>query len=276
MADFSILWLRVASALYILGVAHSALVLLRRSTRLFPVAMGAFIAGLVLHMVSIVERGIVTGHLPINQFFETASLCGFLMGLVFLVIYWRYRFADLAVGIFPLVFFLTHAASLEVPVSPWSNSGVRGAWLGLHVLLILLAYASMLITALASIFYLVQERHLKTKNISSWASRLPPLGTLDTLISRSMAIGFVFITLGVLAGSTWAFVESGTRWIGEERIAVAFVTWAAYLVMVFLRSTAGWRGRKAALMSLTVLGFSAITWAAHVGLKPLLSAGGDH
>jgi hypothetical protein len=37
--------------------------------------------------------------------------------------------------------------------------------------------------------------------------------------------------------------------------------------MVFLRTSAGWRGRKAAVMSLAVLGFSALTWAAHVGLK---------
>ena len=283
MADFSILWLRVASALYLLGVVHSAIVLLRRSNNLFPYAFGAFAAGLVVHLVSIVERGIATHQLPLSQFFETASACGFLTGLVFVLIYWRYRFADLAVGIFPLVFFLTHAASLESPVTTWTSSGVRSAWLGTHVLLILLAYASMLITALASLFYLVQERSLKSKHgskpgaapvVSSWANRLPPLGTLDSLVSRSMAIGFVFITLGVVAGSTWAFIESGTKWIGEERVAFAFLTWAAYLVMVFLRGTAGWRGRKAAVMSLVVLGFSAATWVAHVGLQPLLTGPG--
>jgi hypothetical protein len=31
--------------------------------------------------------------------------------------------------------------------------------------------------------------------------------------------------------------------------------------------TAGWRGRKAAVMALSVLGFSMLTWAAHVGLR---------
>jgi hypothetical protein len=40
--------------------------------------------------------------------------------------------------------------------------------------------------------------------------------------------------------------------------------------MVCLRVTAGWRGRKAAIMALTVVGFSAVTWAAHARLGSLL------
>jgi hypothetical protein len=40
--------------------------------------------------------------------------------------------------------------------------------------------------------------------------------------------------------------------------------------MMFLRTTAGWRGRKAAIMTVTVLGFSAITWAAHSQLGAIL------
>ena len=40
--------------------------------------------------------------------------------------------------------------------------------------------------------------------------------------------------------------------------------------MVFLRVTAGWRGRKAAVMAVTVLGCSALTWAAHARLGSML------
>jgi hypothetical protein len=40
--------------------------------------------------------------------------------------------------------------------------------------------------------------------------------------------------------------------------------------MVCLRVTAGWRGRKAAIMTVTVVGFSALTWAAHARLGALL------
>jgi hypothetical protein len=40
--------------------------------------------------------------------------------------------------------------------------------------------------------------------------------------------------------------------------------------MVFLRMSAGWRGRKAAVLAIAVLACSAATWAAHVGLRSLL------
>ena len=66
-----------------------------------------------------------------------------------------------------------------------------------------------------------------------------------------------------VAASTWAFIEHKTAWISQPNIAISFFTWGTYLVLVFLRTTAGWRGRKAAIMTVAVLGFSAITWVAH-------------
>ena len=48
---------------------------------------------------------------------------------------------------------------------------------------------------------------MKSKKPRKFYYRLPPLGTLDDLISRSMALGFVLITLAIIAGTTWAFIE---------------------------------------------------------------------
>ena len=79
------------------------------------------------------------------------------------------------------------------------------------------------------------------------------------------------VTLAVIVGTIWAFIETGTRWVGEAKITISFVTWGFYLLMLFLRVSAGWRGRKAAVLALVVVGFAAATWAAHVGLRPLLA-----
>ena len=66
-------------------------------------------------------------------------------------------------------------------------------------------------------------------------------------------------------------MESGTRWIGEGRIHISLFTWAFYLAVVLLRSSAGWRGRRAAFLAFYVLLFSTLTWVSHTGLRPLLS-----
>jgi ABC-type transport system involved in cytochrome c biogenesis permease subunit len=271
MRDSSTLWLRIAACLFIPGVVQALLTLFRRNERSFGPAFAAFTVGAVLEMVAITERGFAENRLPLNNFFESMAVCALLIAAAFLFVYWRYQFQSLGIFIFPLVFVMTLIAGFEQPVGPWTSAGVRGAWLAVHVLLILTGYAALLVTALASVFYLVQERQLKYKRPGKWFERLPALGTLDTIITRAMAVGFVFITLGVVTASSWAYVELGTRWVGQTQIAFSFLTWGFYLVMVFLRNSAGWRGRKAAYMALTVLCCSALTWVAHVGLRPVVT-----
>lgn len=274
----SVIWLRLAAVLYLAGLIQAILVLLRRGESLFPLTLQLFQIGVVLHAVAIVEHSVALRHLAANNFFETASLCAFLFAVVYLFVERRYRFAGLSLFAFPLIALLTMAAAMGTPVSSWSDPRVRNMWLLTHILLVLVGYSCLLVSAGAAVFYLLQERRIKRRAPKSAAGflsriagdRLPPLETLDRLITWTMSIGFVSITLAVIAGSTWAFIETGTHWIKEAKIAVSLVTWAFYLIMVFLRVSAGWRGRRAAILSLTVLGFAALTWAAHVGLRPLI------
>jgi ABC-type uncharacterized transport system permease subunit len=270
MAEMSVIWLRVAAALYSLGLLHAILTLVRRREQLFRVALGAFGLGAVFHLVSIVEEGVSSHHCPINNFYETLSMCAFLVVLLYLGAHWRYRLESLSVLIFPLVFVMVLVATMGNPVGAWSSQVVRKTWLTTHIVLILLGYAALLLTAGASILYLFQERELKSKKPHNFYYRLPPLGTLDDLISKSMAVGFVLMTLAVIAASTWAFIEHRRAWIAQPSIAISFFTWGTYMALVFLRTAAGWRGRKAAIMTVTVLGLSALTWVAHVRLGTIL------
>jgi ABC-type uncharacterized transport system permease subunit len=271
MVDTSIFWLRAAACLYAIGLLHSMLAIIGRSQTVYPFARAAFRVGVVLHAVALVDLSRAYGRLPLENFYETLSLCGFLIALVFLFIESRFHFAGTAVAMFPVVFLMTLVATLERPVATWPNDGVRDTWLIVHILLVLAGYAALLLTATASVFYLIQERRLKNKRSSSWLEKLPPLATLDNVISASMGLGFVLLTLGVIFAITWASTESGARWISDPKILLSFLTWALCLLMIVLRASAGWRGRKAAVMALTVLGCAALTWVAHIGLRPVLA-----
>jgi ABC-type uncharacterized transport system permease subunit len=269
MGEMSVIWLRVAAALYSVGLLHAILTLVRKKEHLFRIALGAFALGAVFHFVSIIEEGIVNNRCPITNFYETLSMCAFLIVVLYLFVHWRYKLESLSVFIFPLIFVMAMVATMGNPVSAWSSPIVRNTWLTVHIVLVLLGIAALLLTAAASLLYLFQERELKTKKPRKFYYRLPALGTLDDLISKSMAMGFVLMTLGVIAGSTWGFIELKTAWISQPKIAISFFTWGIYMALVLLRTTAGWRGRKAAIMTVTVLGFSALTWAAHARLGAL-------
>jgi len=270
MAEMSVIWLRVAAALYSLGLLHAILTLVRRREHLFRVALGAFAFGSVFHFVSIVEEGIINHRCPIGGLYETLSMCAFLFAVLYLVVQIRYKLPSLSVFVFPLVFVMSLVATLGNPVAGWTNPLLRKSWLTLHIVLVLLGIAALLLTVGASLLYLFQERELKAKKPSKFYYRLPALGTLDDLISRSMALGFALMTLGVVAASTWAAIYVKSDWISEPKIVMSFFTWGVYMALVVLRTTVGWRGRKAAIMTVTALGFSALTWAAHSRLAPLL------
>ncbi len=265
----SVLWLRTATALYSCGLLYALIYLFRKSTKLFTPALIAFGAGAVFHLVSIVELWAESGHLPLNNFYETSSLCAFLIAVLFLLAYTYYRIAIFGVCLFPVVFFMTLIGATEFPVAPWSSPQVRNIWLIVHISTVLIGYAALILSVVASVYYLLQERQLKRKNVTPSANRLPPLAILDRVITQSMNTGFVFITLGTVTGVIWASIESGTAWILNPKIAFFMFTWAIYLAMIVLRVSAGWRGRKIAWLMVSVLGCSIVTWATHEGLRSL-------
>ncbi len=263
----SVFWLRTAAALYSFGLLYALIYLFRKSARLFTPALIAFAAGAIFHLVSIVELRAETGHLPLNNFYETSSICAFLIAVLFLLAYSYYRISIFGVCLFPLVFFMTLIGATEFPVASWSSPQVRNIWLIIHISTVLIGYAALILSAVASVYYLLQERQLKRKDVAPSSNRLPPLATLDRVITQSMNVGFVFITVATITGVVWAFIERGTGWILDPKIAFFLFTWAFYLAMIFLRVSAGWRGRRIAWLAVSVLGCSMITWATHVGLR---------
>ncbi len=271
MQEMSLFWLRVAAALYSAGLVYVLDFLLRRGSVLYRPALGAFSAGAIFHFVSIVEQSVSNGHLAAQTFHQTVSLLALVLAIVFLVVVLIYDFSSLGLVAFPMVFVLAVVGSTAAPLAAWPDSGLRDAWLLVHVLLNIGGFTSTLFMALASVFYLVQERHLKTKQPAKIFHRLPPLHTLDKLGTRAMMAGFTFTTLGVIAGSGWAYMETGTKWVGEGKVHISLFTWCFYLAVVFLRTNAGWRGRRAAFLAFYVLLFSTLTWVSHVGLRPLLT-----
>lgn len=268
----SVIWLRTAAAFYSCGLIYALLVIFKKGTRLFAPALIAFGAGVVFHLVSIVELRSELGHFPIGNFYETTSFCAFLIAVFFLIAYAYYRISVFAICLFPLVFFMTLIGATEFPIAPWGNPEVRDAWLVVHVASVLIGYAALVLASVGAVVYLIQERQLKRKDsVARSGFRLPPLGTLDSVITQAMNTGFLFITIGTAAGIVWAFVEHGSRWVGDPEIAFFLFTWAVYLAMIFLRVSAGWRGRRLALVAVGVLACAVVTWGIHLGLRSVLA-----
>ena len=119
----SVFWLRVTLLLYSLGLWHALVTVVRRRQKMFKAALASISLGAVLHLVSIVDQAMAMGRIPVATLHQMASLIGFLITCVFLLVYWRYKYDSLAVFVFPTVFLLTLVASLGTPVETFAGPG---------------------------------------------------------------------------------------------------------------------------------------------------------
>ena len=70
---------------------------------------------------------------------------------------------------------------------------------------------------------------------------------------RAVAIGWVFLTLGVLIGGFWATQVHAApdprvqaMSVADPKILIAIISWAVYSFALFARKRMGWSGRRAA------------------------------
>ncbi|MBI4467056.1 MAG: cytochrome c biogenesis protein CcsA [Acidobacteria bacterium] len=257
------LWLWVALGFYSLGLVHALLTVVRRRPAWFRLALVAIGLGFLFHFVSLVEQGLAVGHFPVTNIAEATSLFAFLITLGFLVAYWRYEMTSLSVFAFPIVFVMTLAAVLSQPAALPVAPLLEQSWVPLHVSFALVGYAALILAFLAGVMYLIQERELKRHQPHAFYYRLPPLETIDGLGSRALAVGFPFITLGISIGAVGAASSWGSDWIRDPKVALSFVLWLIYLLLILSRVGAGWRGRRAAVFTIVGMVMALASWGAN-------------
>ena len=91
---------------------------------------------------------------------------------------------------------------------------------------------------------------------------LPASRTLDMLAYRTAAFGFPIWTFAIIAGAIWAQSAWGRYWGWDPKETWSFIVWVVFAAYLHARATAGWRGRRAAWISL--VGFAAMLFNFYV------------
>ncbi len=100
------------------------------------------------------------------------------------------------------------------------------------------------------------------------AALFPPLKVLDDLGYKAIMVGFPLLTLGIVTGAAWANYAWGTYWGWDPKETWSLITWLIYAAYLHARFTAGWRGKKTAILS--VIGFAAVVFT-YIGVNFVLS-----
>jgi len=164
-------------------------------------------------------------------------------------------------------FFLVFIPSLGPDRYRFPTQRVWMSWLVAHIIALLLAYAALSFSLLASLMYLVQERRIKSKPKPGKSGRspldwLPPLDTLERLALATLEFGFPCMTVGLLIGSVLVQETSlGAAYFLDPNILASFVMWFVYATLLLLRRGMGMRGRRAAYVSGGALVVMMVVWA---------------
>jgi ABC-type uncharacterized transport system permease subunit len=211
--------------------------------------------GVPLHAAHIIASSLVLHVCPVEGIHFALSIASMLAALAYVVARSRFRIDVVGVFVAPLALsFLLASRFVGADGAP----RLRSAILPFHVAANLLGVALFTLAFAAAVAYLLQERHLKQKNLHGVFQRLPPLDALDRAEHRFLVAGFPLLTIGILTGTLWAReVEAGGA-AEIARMAFGYASWGLFGAVLLLRAAAGWRGRRAAYGTIAGFGFTVL------------------
>jgi cytochrome c-type biogenesis protein CcsB len=216
------------------------------------IAWGLLTAGLV-------RRGLAAGHWPLTNRYEFALCFAWAIVIIYLLLEttWRERRAGtyvLGVALLVTTYAVTRPSEARavVPLLP----ALRSAWLQVHVLSSLLGYGACGVAAGLGLIRLTKRSSPDGDEQEASLKGLLSMEEIDRTLERTVALGFPWLTLGILTGAIWAQNAWGRYWDWDPKETWALVTWLWYLLILHVRPLRRWRGRR--LAGLAVIGFGVV------------------
>lgn len=217
--------------------------------------------GVVVQTVYMATRWFTAGRAPFSNMFESMVLFVWAMVVVYLALRIRRQIPVLgAATALMAVLTLAYASTYETRIQPLMPA-LRSNWLTVHVFTVFLGYGGFAIAALASTGYLIAAR-------AGSKVRAEVVTAFDATTAKTVAFGFLFLTVGIISGAVWANSAWGTYWSWDPKETWSLITWFIYAVFLHCRFMRGWKGKRAAWIS--VVGFASVIFT-YYGVNFLLS-----
>ncbi len=210
------------------------------------VSLGLLVVGMLAHAALLYPHVVTLYGLNFNLF-NTISLIS-LFFLFFYVIFSLYR---------PIV-------SLGILAAPTALAGMIVGYIGrapyrpitdisigleAHILLSLAAYCVLLMAALQALFLRLQIRELKHQSIHRfWVNKLPSLQSMESLLFDMLLVGFVLLSIAL--GIGFVYVEDLMAQHLAHKTVFSVLSWLLFGALLLGNWRAGWRGKRAANMTI--------------------------
>jgi ABC-type uncharacterized transport system permease subunit len=254
-APLRLLSVAPSPAFWVAVVAYAAaaaalFAVLAGTAKLRPYAIALVAIAFVANGVDIGWRGTEHVH-PAESVREALGFLAWILCGGYLLASTRYRLTLGGVVVMPVALVLLLLARLTPAGADPADLSALGR---VHISLATVGVGLFALASALSAIYLVEDRQLRRKKFDAMAfkDRGAPIESLDRLSHRLIWIGFPIFTVALVLGAVW------TSRLGENldrlEYPLAAVTWFAYAALLVARQIYGWRGRRAA--RLTLVGFA--------------------
>lgn len=229
----------------------------RRADRIGGMAQSLVWLGIIIHVATIVLRGLSAGRFPFGNLYEyILVVTGFAMiaaAIVFQRREWRVMWPWVLTPMLALLFYGgTELYAEAAPVVP----ALQSYWFPIHVSTVSIGGAIGIVSGIASLLYLLRMWQPKGRERGFFGAVVRPLPSakvLDGVAYKTAIVTLPIFGLGVVLGAIWAEAAWGRFWGWDPKETVSFITWILYAAYLHARATAGWRDAKAAWINVLAL-----------------------
>ena len=216
-----------------------------------------------------------SGHFPISNLYESLCFLAWACTLTQLLVERNWPNPLVAAAATPMGLGCVAFASFALPdrlqeASPLVPA-LRSSWLVMHVSVIMVSYAALLVGSLLSVAVLFVDRNedleLRGSSIGSGGFRQAQLASdgpgamalssssfriseqLDSLSYRTITVGFLLLSVGLVSGAVWANEAWGSWWSWDPKETWALICWLVYAAYLHTRLIRGWQGRRPAIVA---------------------------
>lgn len=249
------LYLFIASiVLYTLAIAVYSFALVFQREKPWKWGHWLFGAGFIIHTASLAVRWATTGHIPTIGNYENTNIAAW-----FIIVFtgwgvWKYPGFRVA-GLFTLpIAVLTMGFGLMTgkEASPMMGS-LKTWWLYIHIFFAWLVTGALSFATGASVMYLIKNHKENKGTLEGFWAGLPPLDRVEELIYRNVIYGFVAYAVMIGSGALWAKDLWGAYWSWDPVETWSLVSWMIYGLILHLRFTFGWKGKRMAWLVIWAL-----------------------
>ena len=186
------------------------------------------------------------GRPPMSNMYESLQVMNWGLMAVFLFLQGRAKVSGLGFWAVSLSLVILALASLmDKSIQPLVPA-LQSNWLIYHVVVIMLAYASLGLAALSGALVLV---FYSKPSVHNDDLRLEKIASLSAFSVRAVNLGFVLLAGGIALGSVWANEAWGSYWSWDPKETWSLITWFYYAVVIHLWRTRGYRGNRLAWLN---------------------------